>query len=208
MFAGQFHEREFLRVEQQQVGGEPAEVLHQQREFENQRGLGLAARNLHRRDRVVDLVEAEQLAGGFAVDGQPGHAVAGGAAERILRDAPAGRGDALRRRRGSPPRSRRPTGAPNSASPAACGCSRAARCRPPAGRASASASATASAPRCRSAAASSRYRRSAVSSWSLRERPRWTRLPASPIFSREPALQRGVRRPRPRGRCASRRRHG
>ena len=51
--SGSVHEREFLRVEQQQVGGEAPEVLHQQRDLEQQLRFGLAARELHGRDRLV-----------------------------------------------------------------------------------------------------------------------------------------------------------
>ena len=62
--------------------------------------------------------------------GRPGRAVAGGRTQRVLRDAPRTWREALRRRRAFRRRNRRPTAPPSSAWPAACGCSRAAPCRP------------------------------------------------------------------------------
>jgi hypothetical protein len=85
------------------------------------------------------------------------------------------------RRRAAQRRSRPPTAPPSSASPAACACSRAARSLP--SRATVSSAAPPSRLRRAASTASRRYSRSAVSTWSLRERPRWTRPPASPIFA-------------------------
>ena len=130
----QAHEREFLRVEEQQVGGEAAEVLHQQRDLEQQLRLGLAARELHGRHRLLHFGEAEPARVASRSSGRPAHAVAGGRAERVLVDAagtrvePRGVVAQLGRE------ARRPTAPRSSASPAACGCSRAARCGPRARR--------------------------------------------------------------------------
>ena len=49
----QLDEAELLRVEQQHVGGEAPEVLHEQRDLEQQLRFGLAARELHRRHRLL-----------------------------------------------------------------------------------------------------------------------------------------------------------
>ena len=81
---GQLDESEFLGIEQQQVGGHAAEVLHQQRQLEQQLRLGLAARQLHRGHRLLRDVEAQRARGRVAIQRQPGRAVAGGRAERIL----------------------------------------------------------------------------------------------------------------------------
>ncbi len=47
-------ESELLRVEQQHVGRKAAEILHEQRDFEQQLRFGLAARKLHGGDWLVD----------------------------------------------------------------------------------------------------------------------------------------------------------
>jgi hypothetical protein len=78
----QRHEREFLRVEQQQVGRQAPQVLHEQRALEQQLRLGLAARDLHCRDRLLRDGEAQFLARQFAIQRQAGRTVAGGRAQR------------------------------------------------------------------------------------------------------------------------------
>ena len=86
---GQLHERELLRVEEADIGGEAAEVLHQERDLEQQLRFRLAARQLHGGDRRVHLGEVERLAGSLAVERQAGRAVARGRTERVLVDAAA-----------------------------------------------------------------------------------------------------------------------
>jgi hypothetical protein len=69
---GQRDVAELLAAEQDQVGGQPAEVLHQQVDLEHQLRLGLAARQLHRGDRLVDGGEAEASRVCSRSSGSPG----------------------------------------------------------------------------------------------------------------------------------------
>ena len=126
----QRHVRELARIEKQQVGREPAEVAEQHGDLEHERGLGLAARQLHGRDGLLRAREAERGARRFAVERQVRHAVAGGRAERVQLRARAARAAEPRDRRRARRRSRAPRARPSSASPAACACSRAARSSP------------------------------------------------------------------------------
>jgi hypothetical protein len=71
--------------EEHQLGGEPPQVLEQERDFEQQLRLGLAARQLHRGHRLVHFAQPELGTGELAVDRQERHAVARRRAERILR---------------------------------------------------------------------------------------------------------------------------
>ena len=79
---GQLDEGELLGIEQQQIGRQPAQVLHQQRELEQQLRLGLAARELHRGHRFLRDIEAERARGGVAIERQSRGAVAGRRAQR------------------------------------------------------------------------------------------------------------------------------
>ncbi len=56
---GQLYVGELLRVEQQQIGGQASHVLHHQRDLEQQLRLGLAARQLYRRHRLVHFRKTE-----------------------------------------------------------------------------------------------------------------------------------------------------
>ena len=142
----QLHEREFLRIEQQHVGSEAPEILHQQGDLEEHLRFGLAARELHRRHRLMGRSKAELLSRAVAIEWQA----------RACRSPPRSRADssragvaraaALPRHRVSRRRSHLPTAGRSSASPAACGCSRAVRCSLRAWRADPSASATPTAP--------------------------------------------------------------
>ena len=79
---------EFLRIEQQQVGGEPAEVLRQQGDFEQQLRLGFAARQLHRGHRLLGDGKTQPPARGFAVDVEIRRAESGRGSQGVLADAP------------------------------------------------------------------------------------------------------------------------
>ena len=70
--AGSVDEREFLRVEEQQVGGEAAEVLHEQRALEQQLRFGLAARELHGGDRLMHLAKPSFARVSSRSSGSPG----------------------------------------------------------------------------------------------------------------------------------------
>jgi len=61
-----------------------ADVLRQQRDLEQQLRLGLAARELHRRDRLVRDAKSQAAPRGLAVDVEIRRAIAGGGAERVL----------------------------------------------------------------------------------------------------------------------------
>ena len=145
---GQAHEAEFLRVEQQQIRGQAPEILGQQRDLEQQVRLGLAARQLHGGHRLcVDgeaaaaaRVASRSTAGSACRSRPPSRADSGSRDARVAR--------CRAHRRGSPRHSRRPTAPPCSASPAACGCSRAARWRRRARRVARAPAATPSAPGC------------------------------------------------------------
>ncbi len=84
----QAHVGEFLRIKQQQIGGEPAEILRQQGDFEQQLRLGFAARQLHRGDRLLGDGKAETPARGFAVDIEIRRAESRRGSQRVLADAP------------------------------------------------------------------------------------------------------------------------
>ena len=179
----QLDERKLLRVEQQQVGGQTAGVLHHERDLEHQLRFGLAARELHGRHGLLHLREAERRTRPLAIERhvRRRHNPRRSRADSCRGDA--GTDASLPHRRATRPRNRRPTMPPSWASPAACGCSRGAATSPwraPARRARQRPQST---PASSSSTASFRYRRSAVSTWSLRERPRCTRLPASPMRS-------------------------
>ena len=79
---------EFMGVKQQQVGGEPGNVLREQRDLEQQLRLGFAARQLHSRDRLLGDAEAETLARCFAADVQIRRAESRGGPQWIFADAP------------------------------------------------------------------------------------------------------------------------
>ena len=78
-----------------QVGGEPPEVLHQQRDLEEHLRLGLAARQLHGGHRLVDAGEAEAARG--SPRGRPA-----GAARRSRRPSRAGSSSIRREQAASP----------------------------------------------------------------------------------------------------------
>ena len=142
--------------------------------------LGLAARELYRGHRLLSDGESQTPPGFLAAEIEIRRAVAGRGSQGVLAAAPAASVRDPRRRRVFPRQSPAPTARRCSAWPAACGCSRAAPCRHAARHSASSASATAVAPRRSSSAASRRYRRSAASTWSLRERPACRRPPAAP----------------------------
>ena len=87
----QLHEAELRGREQAEVGGQPPEVLRQQRGLEQRAGLGLAARELDRGDRLVRRGEPQRPRRQGAVERQHRDAVAGGRAERVEVGASPGR---------------------------------------------------------------------------------------------------------------------
>ena len=70
--SGSLDEAELAGREQEHVGGEAAEILHQQRDLEQQLRFGLAARELHGGDRLVHLREAELRCVASRSIGSPG----------------------------------------------------------------------------------------------------------------------------------------
>ncbi len=84
----------------------------------------------------------------------------------------------------------RPQARPNSASPAACGCSPAARCRPAAAASASSASATRRPSSASDSTASRRYSRNAASTWSLRDRPACSRAAGAADLRGQQSLER------------------
>ena len=83
----QLHERKLLRVEQQQVGGQTAGVLHHERDLEHHLRFGFAARELHRRHRLLHVREAERCTRPLAIERHVRDAVSRGGAERTLVEA-------------------------------------------------------------------------------------------------------------------------
>ena len=165
----------------------------QQRDLEQQLRFGLAARQLHRGHRLVHAREPEPRARRLAVDRQPRGAVAGRRAERALAERGAAPRAVRPRRRELGGEAPRPQRAPSSAWPAACACSRAAAVSASRVPSASQRLRAGAAPR-RPAAptASRRYRRSAVSTWSLRERPRCTRAAGGADARGQAPLERGL----------------
>src|SRR6185312_8612543 len=77
----ELQQSELLRVEQQHVCREAAEILHEQRRLEEQLSFGLPARQLHRGDGLVNGRELQLLASRVPVDRQTGCSITRGRAQ-------------------------------------------------------------------------------------------------------------------------------
>ena len=188
--SGSSTKAEFLGVEEQHVGGEAAEVLHEERDLEQQAApppcRARAAPRSPARGLRRSRAWRESRSGRSAT---PACRTRPPTPTAIYR-SDAGPASSPARRRGSPPQTRPPTAQPSSASPAACAYSPAAPFLLSRSANRSSAAATPSAPR----PIPRRHPADTVAGPSAPDRcasvPRWTRPPAAPMRSVSLRLER------------------